>query len=201
MRPLTGENVRMARIATRRAVAREVLKAVEASVSNGTPAARRRAASGSFFAGGCTSSMLVAWPAALNSVAYVSTISSAPLIGPAKLFLQKRIFIRELKDCGRCRVGTVPSAVAPGQLYQGACWLTLTRRYRARYCAYSALSSPPASLPTRRYRVRLTSVPTRRYSVCAAAAMQARASDDATQQRRNDSRASRGHVKAIAELR
>ena len=69
MKRLAGVNARIARMASLRAVASEEVKAGDASDVKGTPDARRRAASGSLPAGGCTSSMPVEQPAAFNSMA------------------------------------------------------------------------------------------------------------------------------------
>ena len=83
----------MARMANFRAVASEVLNVCEARAVKGTSDSRSRTASESSCAGECTSNTAVSCPARLSSIAYITAISSAPLIGPAKPVLQKTIFI------------------------------------------------------------------------------------------------------------
>ena len=91
---LAGLSIRIARIASLRPVASEALNAGEASDVSGTPDSRSRPASGSSLAGGRTSNIAVECPARFSSAAYITAISSAPLMGPANPVLQKTIFIQ-----------------------------------------------------------------------------------------------------------
>src|SRR5689334_24902060 len=73
---------------------------------------------------------------------FVATMFSphVKLVMLVSMILALALHKKSLRQRSFCRVGTEPSAVAPGQVQATRPQGSLTRRYRARFCAYSAES-------------------------------------------------------------